>query len=174
MTDQQREALGEVLRLTAGFVCNEDGAGMSPAGIGEAALAYARACGWLEPSSAVAVTKARDDLGRLLGIPSSVHTWRRIRDELVTLRQALHIEGDQTATEAAYTLENVAEHIIDVFIIESPPDYGAPWECQWCGAHARATSLEAAAREIEHQGDCVLALAWRALGKPGPVGSTLP
>lgn len=117
-----------------------------------------------------AVWKAMHDIGELLGIPLDVRTWRRIRAELATVRQALHIEGDQTATDAARALEDVAAHVVDAFCIESPPEFGAPWECQWCGANAHGPSLEAAARKVEHEGDCVLALAWRALGKPGPLG----
>jgi len=116
-----------------------------------------------------AIWKAMHDIGGLLGIPDDVRTWRRIRDELRTLRAALHIEGAQTATEAARGLEDVAAHVLKMPSLEigeaDEPDGGSFLICGACG------SCGGDFGDIEHAGDCLLALAWRALGKPGPVGS---
>jgi hypothetical protein len=117
----------------------------------------------------VAIVKACYDLGELLGIPADVRTWRRISHELVILRLALHIEGDQTATDAARALEDVAAHVVKAPSLEigeaDDQDGGAFLICGSCGS---------CGGDIEHAGDCLLALAWRALGKPGPVGSVPP
>lgn len=125
-----------------------------------------------------AITKAAADLGALLGIPPEVRTWRRIRDELATLRQALHIEGEQTATEAARGLEDVAARVLNRHSV-GEPDAGDGWvQCTacaaWCDWERDLEPEAAAVARVDHAGDCLLAMAWRAMGKPGSVGVLHP
>lgn len=125
-----------------------------------------------------AVWKGLHDLGALLGISREVRTWRRLRDELATLREALHIEGEQTATEAARGLEDVAARVLEQHEVTDvgvwcEPCGGevasCPHEDGWlvCSACGKGASTFDA---VSHAADCLLALAWRALGKPGAVG----
>lgn len=138
----------------------------------------AAAPGPATPAAGVAVARACADLGALLGIPADVRTWRRIRDELATLRQALHIEGEQTATEAARGLEDVAARVLDRHSV-GEPDAGDGWvQCTACAAWCdweRDLEPEAVAiARVDHAGDCLLAMAWRAMGRPGAVGVLRP
>lgn len=176
MSDAKVAALGALVRLAAGPRPEPPDApwgamagAPTPQALLEAALEVAQAHGWVAPSGARAVAMAAKDIGELLGIPADVRTWRRIRDELVTLRKALHIEGDQTATDAARGLEDVAAHVLacaSLKVSEVDEDDGGVFVmCCACG------SSGADHADIEHDSHCVLALAWRALGKPGAVGS---
>lgn len=150
--------------------------GVQPLELHKLALGYALARGFIEPKVGNIIAAACNDMGAELGIPTEVRTWRRIRDELRTLRQALHIEGDQTATEAARGLEDVAAKVCASLRVQFPNDSTDHVQCAACHAWQDFTRGEGpdnykrTIARVEHRGDCVLALAWRALGKPEPVG----
>lgn len=179
--DHRREALGALIRLAMhgrppGVPEGAMAGAPTPQALLEAALKVALAYGFIEPKRANTIAAACADMGTELGIPAEVRTWRRIRDELRTLRQALHIDGEQTATEAARGLEDVAAAACERLSVSFPPDDTSYVRCSACDHYSHFDGDEGpdayklAIERVEHDGKCVLALAWRALGKPGPVG----